>query len=178
MIWQDFFQSDPFTRLPLYILLALAAEVFFTAVCDLVNPHYLCSWNVHGGEKISSVKPRWAYPGRDPRAVGYTFLWMIPIYGGIIFLEPIHTLIRSWPWFFRGLIYLALIWLAEFVSGWIIKKISGKCPWDYSYSRYSFKGYIRWDYALNWFLFGLIFEFFHDRFLLLTPALRAAFFAS
>jgi uncharacterized membrane protein len=40
---------------------------------------------------------------------GYTYLWMFPIYGLAVFLEPIHDGIRKAPWPIRGLIWVALI---------------------------------------------------------------------
>ncbi|MFO1519678.1 MAG: hypothetical protein U1F57_08480 [bacterium] len=172
---EAFLQSDPWVRLPVYVAIGLIAEVLYTAVMDLIDPKFLCSWNVFGIQAPTATPPAWAGQGRDVRARGYTFLWMMPIYAGMVFLEPIHDAMHLWPWFLRGIVYLLLIWFAEFVTGWLIEKISGRCPWDYSYSRYSFKGYIRWDFALNWFVFGFIFEYFHPRLLALTPHLRAIF---
>ncbi len=169
-----FLQTDPWIRFPLYAAIGWLAEIIFTAVADLVNPDFLRSWNVHSRTR-TPLKPEWAIPGRDPRAAGYTFLWMLPIYGSMLFLEPIHDAIDAWPWFLRGMVYMWLIWFAEFVSGWLIQKISGCIPWDYSCSRFSFKGYIRWDFAPLWFCFGFVFEYFHPRLVALTPYLRAIF---
>lgn len=171
---ESFFQSDPWIRIPIYAVLGCVCEIFFTALSDLFYPEFLSSWNVHSNQ-LSISKPDWRVKGRDPRLVGYTFLWMLPIYAGMIFLEPIHNAIRNYSFFYRGIIYLLLVWFAEFVSGWLIKKITGRCPWDYSYSFLSYYGYIRWDYAPVWFLFGFVFEYFHDRLVFLTPAIRAAF---
>ena len=66
----------------------------------------------------------------DTRLVGNTSLWMFPIYGSAVFLEPIHNSIRVMPVIYRGGVYLVLIWVAEYFSGWVIKKIIGQCPWD------------------------------------------------
>jgi uncharacterized membrane protein len=174
-MFDSFLQSDPWIRFPIYACIGWIAELIFTALCDLIYPSFLCSWNVHSTEPISSVKPPWISQNRDPRLAGYSFIWMFPIYGGMLFLEPIHDLMRTWPWAMRGIVYLILIWFAELISGWLIKKIAGRCPWDYSYSRFSLGGYIRWDFAPVWFGFGFVFEFFHDRLVELTPFIRAAF---
>jgi uncharacterized membrane protein len=63
---------------------------------------------------------------------GYTYLWMFPIYGLAVFLEPIHDGIRKAPWPIRGLIWAALILVIEYLSGWILIQLIGFCPWDYT----------------------------------------------
>lgn len=98
----------------------------------------------------------------DWRLPGVTYLWMLPIYGLGVFLERVHDLIRPKPWFVRGIIWLLLIWSIEYTSGWILKDITGFCPWDYSDSSYSVNGFIRLDMAPQWFLAGLLFERLHD----------------
>lgn len=174
-MWESFLASDPWVRVPLYVLVALSMEVFYTAFCDWVNPQFLCSWNVHSKGPMTRVKPDWVLEGRDPRLCGYTFIWMIPIYACMVFLEPIYLMIKNWPWLARGIIYMILIWIMEYITGWLIKKITGRCPWDYSASRFSFHGYIRWDFALTWFCFGFIFEYLYPRLLALTPHIKEIF---
>ncbi|MBL7686057.1 MAG: hypothetical protein JNK65_08510 [Deltaproteobacteria bacterium] len=171
---ESFFASDPWVRLPLYAIVGIVAEILFTALQDLIDPRFLKSWNVHG-RNILQERPDWRWQGRDPRATGYTFLWMIPIYMAMVFLEPIHHAIAHWPWPLRGLLYVLLVWIAEYVTGAIIRLVTGKCPWDYSYSKYSLHGLIRWDFAHVWFIFGFIFEYLHPRLVALTPHIRAIF---
>ena len=99
----------------------------------------------------------------DTRLTGQTFLWMFPIYASAVWLEPVHDSIRFLPILIRGGIYLVLIWGVEFIAGWAIKKMIGKCPWDYSETtNHSLCGYIRWDFAPCWFMVGLLFEKYHD----------------
>ena len=98
----------------------------------------------------------------DWRLRGFTYLWMFPIYGLGLFLESIHNRIRGLPWLVRGGIWLGLIWSLEFCTGWLLKLLTGSCPWDYTGSAYSIYGFIRLDMALEWFLFGLMFEHVHD----------------
>lgn len=100
---------------------------------------------------------------RDYRLVGKTYLWMFPIYGaaGLLF-EPIHELIRPLWWPGRGFLWMLLCFLIEYSAGWLLKKLIGRCPWDYSYSQWNVHGFIRLDYAPLWFGVGLLFERIHD----------------
>ena len=101
--------------------------------------------------------------GTDWSLSGKSYLWMLPIYGLAAFLfEPLHDSLRGFPWIVRGLIYSCGIFAVEFQTGWILRKFTGRCPWDYSEKRFHFYGLIRWDYAPLWFLFGLCLERLHD----------------
>jgi len=93
---------------------------------------------------------------------GQTYLWMLPIYGMGILLEPIHDRIRRYPLLLRGGVWVILIFSIEYISGWILRASLGACPWDYSGSPYSVHGLIRLDYILPWFGVGLMFERLHD----------------
>jgi len=92
----------------------------------------------------------------------HTYLWMFPIYGLAVFLEPVHNEIRDYKWWARGLIYMSLIFAIEYSTGYLLDAIVGVCPWDYSGNTFSFQGYIRLDYAPVWFAAGLLFEQVHD----------------
>lgn len=92
---------------------------------------------------------------------GFTFLVMMPIYGLSIFLEPLHNYLRPFPWWTRGLVYLATIWMIEYSSGVILAEALGDCPWQYC-DRLSISGYITLRMAPEWFLAGLGFEVLHD----------------
>ena len=130
-------------RFCIYGLLGWSFEVVWTAV----------------SEKISERQ-------RDWRLTGHTYLWMLPIYGLLAPLgEPVHNFLRPHVWVLRGLVYLTGIWAVEFVTGWLLKKLTGKCPWDYSAAKYNYKGLIRWDYAPLWFGFCFVLERLHDLFL-------------
>ncbi len=94
---------------------------------------------------------------------GYTYLWMFPIYGMAVLLEPVHDSIRSAPWPIRGMIWVSLILFIEYISGWLLRTSIGICPWDYSGSSpYVVDGFIRLDFFPFWFTAGLIFERIHD----------------
>ena len=98
----------------------------------------------------------------DPTLTSRTYIWMFFIYGLAIVLEPIHNRIRSLPVIVRGGIYMVLIFATEYLTGFLLYKLIGQCPWDYSGSRFSVNGFIRLDYIPAWFAVGLLFERLHD----------------
>lgn len=93
---------------------------------------------------------------------GFSYLWMFPIYGLALFLEPLHDQLRPWPWYLRGLIWMSAILAIEYSTGWLLKSILGSCPWNYSGARFGIDGLIRLDYTPAWFSAGLLFERLHD----------------
>ena len=122
-----------------------------------------------------------ALPRRRPvdwHLRGSTFLWMFPIYGLIAPLyEPLHEALRGAgaPWPLRGLIYAAGIMGVETLTGWLLERLTGRCPWDYrAATRWHWRGYTRFDYAPLWFAVGLALEPVHDFLVRLTPALQTA----
>ncbi|HHX96338.1 MAG TPA: hypothetical protein GX687_02585 [Clostridia bacterium] len=93
----------------------------------------------------------------------FTYLWMFPIYGLAVFLEPVHDRIVDMPWFIRGTIWAIIILTIEYLTGWLLTSFLGRCPWDYSQvTPYHLQGLIRWDYFPAWFFAGLIFERIHQ----------------
>ncbi|WP_027340136.1 putative ABC transporter permease [Halonatronum saccharophilum] len=94
----------------------------------------------------------------SPDLRGWTYLWMFPIYGLAILLEPIYLRIRGYNFLLRGGIYTLLIFSIEYLTGWLLLNTIGICPWDYTGKAYSVHGLIRLDYAPLWFLVGLLFE--------------------
>lgn len=101
---------------------------------------------------IGSIKKR-----NDKTLLCRTSIWMFPIYGLAVFLNPISRKLKQRNALLRGGVYAILIYVAEFSSGIILKKY-GACPWDYSKAKYNYKGVIRLDYAPAWILAGLFFE--------------------
>ncbi|MDA8441700.1 MAG: hypothetical protein M0Z55_04920 [Peptococcaceae bacterium] len=98
----------------------------------------------------------------DWRLPGSTYLWMFPVYGMGVFLEPLHARIRHLPWIVRGVIWLGVFWTIEYFAGWLLQMFTGTCPWDYSSSPYAVNGFIRLDMGVQWFVAGLVFERIHD----------------
>jgi len=86
-----------------------------------------------------------------------TSLWMFFIYGMVVFIEPVFTLIAPLNFIFRGMIYAILIMSGEFLTGTLLKRVD-VCPWDYSTTRFHVKGIVRLDYFPAWMIAGLLFE--------------------
>lgn len=120
----------------IYGILGICAEIFWTGLGSLI----------HG----------------DLGLRGVTYIWMFPIYGLAVFMEPVHNRIRGWPLILRGGVYILVIFTVEYSCGFILKHILGVCPWDYGKGLFSINGFIRLDFAPVWFCLGLLFEIVHD----------------
>lgn len=96
------------------------------------------------------------------RLEGHTYLWMFPIYGLAVFLEPLHNFIRPLNWYLRGLIWVLVIWILEYTTGSAIRWLAGTSPWIYR-GGWQVGGLIRLDMAPLWFVVGLLFEQLHNR---------------
>jgi uncharacterized membrane protein len=93
---------------------------------------------------------------------GVTYLWMFPIYGLAVFMEPLQDKMIEIPWYIRGIFYTGVIFGIEYLTGWALDMVLGSCPWDYRYQTpYHLHGYIRFDYAPVWFIVGLFLEKVH-----------------
>jgi len=137
-------------RFVLYGLGGWCGEILFTALTDSI-------------------------PRRDWRLAGTTYLWMFPIYGLLaVFYEPAHALIRGYPLLVRALIWSLGFTAVELVTGWLIERLSGRCPWNYSQKRFAINAYIRWDFFPVWAIIGLALEPVHDFLVRLTPAIQQA----
>ncbi len=112
--------------------LGIVAEVFFTAIKKFIKT-------------------------RDLMLDGYSLVWSFPIYGIAGLAGPVIELISERNILVRGIVYMALIFLVEYVAGLMTKRLIGKCPWEYK-ARFAVNGYIRLDYAPFWFLLGIAFE--------------------
>jgi len=93
----------------------------------------------------------------DTSLKGTTSIWMFPIYGCAAFLTPLCRLMKNMPVFFRGFTYMNCIFVVEYLSGTLLKKIRS-CPWDYGRVRWNIGRVIRLDFAPLWFCTGLLFE--------------------
>jgi len=125
-------------RFVIYGLLGLALEVLWTSI----------------SAKLFRKEESWSLKGT-------TYVWMFPIYGSVVFLyEPIMSLLTrlNLEWYYRGLIYTVGIFIIEYLTGYLLKRLFGKCPWDYTGARFQLHGFIRFDYAPLWFGLGLLLE--------------------
>ena len=123
-------------RFSIYGLLGLCAEVL---------------WNGFGALLSGDILLR-----------GTTCIWMFPIYGLAIFLEPVHYRIKHLPLVVRGGIYMILIFAVELISGLLLRWVLGTCPWNYVNKGMSLFGIITLDYAPVWMVVGIAFEKIHD----------------
>jgi uncharacterized membrane protein len=97
---------------------------------------------------------------RDRRLKGYSYLWMLPIYGaGGMLLERLHERLasRGLPRWRRSLVYMAGIYGVEFGSAVLLNRLTGEVPWRYRRG-VNLRGYVRLDYAPFWYACGWLFE--------------------
>lgn len=124
------------TRFIIYGLLGWNMEVFWTGLMSGLNG--------------------------NPRLAAHTYLWMFPIYGLAVLLEPLHDRIRCLHWYLRGMTWVLVIWAVEFTTGGLLRLLVGTSPWIYR-DGWQVYGLIRLDMAPLWFVTGLLFEKLHDR---------------
>jgi len=121
----------------LMVFMGMAFEVIFTALMDM---------------KAAG----------DKRLKGYTYVWMIPIYALVYpLLHLLYPYLSAWGFVLRGAFYVALIFVVEYVSGWLLRRTTGECPWEREYRghKYAVHGLIRLDFAPAWFVAVMLFEF-------------------
>lgn len=134
MPFQAHRRTHTFFMMVFFICLGITTEVFFTAFTALFTGEPACG------------KPLWAL-------TGFTYVWMAFIYGlipllGILF----HHHVAHFPLGRRLMTYVILLYMVEFVSGFLLEIITGSCPWKYT-SGLHVMGYIRLDYLPAWTLF-------------------------
>ncbi|MBS2030218.1 MAG: hypothetical protein JST54_20110 [Deltaproteobacteria bacterium] len=96
---------------------------------------------------------------RDRAATARTYLWMHPIYGlGMLALDQLGTHMSAVSWPARAALYVAVIYAMEFASGSILRRVLGRCPWDYGATGINVRGLVRLDYAPAWYLAALLFD--------------------
>lgn len=104
------------------------------------------------------------------KMTGHTYLPMVFVYGmTALVLEAVSEAL-PWPFYFKALVYLPVIYGAEALSGSAIKIATGLLqktfgghgggiiPWDYGSSRWTPFGLINFKYAPAWLLVALAFD--------------------
>lgn len=87
----------------------------------------------------------------------------IPVYAlAQPLFEPVHDRVRRRHVAVRGAAYGVGILGVEYASGRLLRRASGKAPWDYGRARFAVDGLVRLDYLPLWSLFGLGLERLHD----------------
>jgi uncharacterized membrane protein len=116
--------------------LGMLGEVIYTAIYDLIKK-------------------------KDLTLTGKTYLWMFPIYGLIAVLyEPAFEQIRDLHWVLRAVIWSIGFTAIEWLTGLLLHRSIGKCPWDYQRAgaKLALGPYIRADYFPLWAAIGLLLE--------------------
>jgi hypothetical protein len=98
----------------------------------------------------------------DRSARARTYLWMLPIYGGGgLLLEQVSRRVRAWPRPLRALAHVPFIYGVEYASGRVLRRVLGRCPWDYGCDGARSR-LVRADYAPLWFMVALLFELLRE----------------
>jgi hypothetical protein len=103
-------------------------------------------------------------PRRDRRLVGYSYVWMLPIYAllypGFRLLLP---LVGDWAWPLRAASYAVIIMVFEMLTGLALRAAVGEAPWEAEYrgKRWAVLGLVRLDYFPAWAAGALVFERFY-----------------
>lgn len=98
----------------------------------------------------------------DRQATARTYLWMHPIYGATaLVLERLQRRLRGLPRPVRALACTATIYTVEYASGYLLRQVLGRCPWDYTGRGWNVQGLVRLDYAPLWYGAALLFEPVH-----------------
>ncbi len=117
----------------------VATEVIFVAITNLIS------------NTPAFGSPKWSL-------MGYTYVWMIPIYMLIPIIGfPLMNKFRNFPLLARLLIYALSIFTIEFISGFLLEQITGKCPWEYT-TGWNIMGYIQLEFLPAWMFFSFLLE--------------------
>lgn len=132
-------RGHTFFMIIVFASLGVTTEVVFTAFQNLVNRTPLC------GKPLASL-------------AGDSYVWMLFIYGLIPILGHYgYEKIKAYSVWLRLTIYVCLIYLVEFSSGYILRKTLGACPWQYQ-NGLQVMGLIRLDFFPFWALFCWLVE--------------------
>ena len=93
------------------------------------------------------------------RLKGQSYVWMFPIYGLTVpFFKFLDPRFGAWPWLARAPLYVLILYVMEYLTGWLLRRGTGRCPWDYGAARWAIHGLIRLDYFPGWLVAVTIFE--------------------
>jgi hypothetical protein len=125
------------------VVAGITCEIVFIGLADLISPRFLCSCSALGPGPPSRERPKWR-------------LCMVPVYAAAALgMYGLQRTAGSWPWLARVGIIVAALYAVEAATGATIRKLTGRCPWDYSYSRWSVRGLVRLDFAPVWLLIAI-----------------------
>src|SRR3954465_7661108 len=120
-------RGHTFFMILFFICLGMTCEVFFTAFTALFT-----------GNPVDNKPPI--------ALAGITYVWMAFIYAlipilGVLFYDKVKHI----PIYLRLPMYVLIIYIIEFTSGYILRLTTGSCPWEYT-TGWQVMGLIRLDY--------------------------------
>lgn len=118
-------------RFCIYASFGIVIEIFWTGLAALIGGDYSMS--------------------------GHSSVLMLPVYGGVVLLEPLFEMYRKNKNILKYMLYGTVIIAAEYYFGYLYRLI-GVCPWDYSGVYCNVDGLIRIDYYPAWIAAGAIYE--------------------
>lgn len=94
------------------------------------------------------------YYHQDFMLHGNTQLWVIFIYafGGLVFERLQYRVHNTYA---RIASYLAMVYILEYTTGWMLVQLLGKCPWHY-YEPGNVHGLVQLRYIPLWTIFAAI----------------------
>ena len=122
-------QLSLFARFVIYGLVGWCIECLFTSVMDLASG------------------------AGDLRLMGYSYLWMHPIWGlGLLLGERLMGVLGrvGFNRVTRAFIGMSVCFAVEYTMGAVLVALIGRCPWDYSAAPLNLHGLVRLDYAPFW----------------------------
>jgi len=139
MPFSKYRRGHTFFMILFFVCLGMTAEIFFTAFSALFTATPIAN------------KPLAAM-------AGMTYVWMAFIYALIPILGILcYEKVKGIPIYFRLPMYVFLIYLVEFLSGFMLRVLTGACPWEYTTGWHTM-GLIRLDYFPAWLAFSWMVE--------------------
>ena len=136
-------------RVLFYACLGVTGEVVFTAVAARLG------FVVTPDLDDSEARTGW-------RLKGHSFVWMLPIYGfGLLGFELVHDALRGEPWWIRGVVYVAALYVIELGASLVLIRTTGAHVWRWI-GRGSLGGHVHLAMAPGWFALAMALEPLHD----------------
>lgn len=113
------------------------------------------------GVAAEVVFTAFAEPQGGKRLIGYSYIWMFPVYAllypGFLLITP---LVGAWAWPLRACVYAAAIMVFELLTGLVLRAALGEAPWEPGYrgKRWAVLDLVRLDYFPAWAAGALVFE--------------------
>ena len=127
-------RGHTFFMILFFVCLGITTEVFFTAFMALFKNEPFCD------KPLISM-------------TGHTYVWMSFIYALIPILGVLfHHNVAHWKFWARLPFYVVLLYAVEFTSGYLLKLITGSCPWEYK-TGWNVMGLIQLEFFPAWLVF-------------------------